>query len=125
MSTHIADFKNAVLLLASVYPSEVDDSGTGATVDMVEADGRCFAIQSIGAVGGTTPSLTGKIQESVDGTTWTDVSNANFTPVTAGNNQQILVFERTKRYLRHTRTVAGTGPTFVLTALLGEVKKWL
>lgn len=123
MSTHIDDFKNEVLLQASVYPSEVDDTAGGDGVDMISADGRCFAIQSIGTVGGTSPSLTGKIQESVDGSAWTDVANASFTAVTAANNQQVLIFERTKRYLRHARTVSGTSATFVLSALLGEVKK--
>jgi hypothetical protein len=123
MSTKIDDFKNAVLLQPSVYPGEVDDSDNGSTLDMITADGRCFAIQVIGAVGGTTPSLTGKIQESTDGTTWTDVTNATFTAVTTSNDSQVLVFERTKRYLRHARTVTGTTPTFILNALIGEVKK--
>jgi hypothetical protein len=123
MSTKIDDFKNAVLLQSSVYPGEVDDTNVGTSLDMINADGRCFAVQVIGAVSGTTPSLTGKIQESTDGTTWTDVTNATFTAVTAANNLQVLVFERTKRYLRHARTVSGTSPTFVLNALIGEVKK--
>ncbi len=82
MSTYRRDFANAVLLQASVYPGEVDDTDVESTLDMLVADGRCFALQVIGAVSSTNPSLAGKIQESVDGTTWTDVSGATFTAVT-------------------------------------------
>ena len=90
---------------------------------MQEADGRCFAVQVIGPVTGTGPSLAGKIQESSDNSTWTDVTGATFTTVTASNNIQTIVFDRTKRYLRHARTVAGTSPTFALSVLIGEQKK--
>ena len=123
MSTKLADVANEALLGASVYPASVNDTNTGTAIDMIDADGRCFAIQVIGAVGGTTPSLTGKIQESSDNSTWTDVSGATFTAVTASSNVQIIVFERTKRYLRHARTVSGTTPTFLLGALIGEQRK--
>ena len=64
---------------------------------MIDADGPCFAVQTVGTVGGTTPSITGKIQESADNSTWTDVANAAFTAVTASNNVQAITFERTKR----------------------------
>ena len=92
---------------------------------MIDADGRCFATQIIGTVGGTTPSLTCKIQESSDNSTWTDVTGAAYTAVTASNNLQTIVFERTKRYLRHSRTISGTSPTFALSVIIGEQKKTL
>ncbi len=123
MSTEISDFKNQAQLGASVYPVTINDTNFGSAVDMIDADGRCFAIQAIGAVAGTTPSLTCKIQESSDNSTWTDVTNAAFTVVTAANNLQTIVFDRTKRYLRHSRTIAGTSPTFALAVLIGEQKK--
>lgn len=123
MSTLLTDVKNAALLGVSNYPSTVNDTTGGTTIDAIDADGRCFAIQAIGTVGGTSPTLAGKIQESSDGTTWTDVPGTTFTTVTAGNSQQIVTFDRTKRYLRHHRTITGTSPTFVLYALIGEQKK--
>lgn len=123
MSTALNDVKNQALLGASVYPASVNDTTNGTAIDMIDADGRCFAIQVIGAVGGTTPSLTGKIQESSDNSTWTDVSGVMFTAVTASSNVQTIVFDRTKRYLRHHRTVSGTTPTFLLGVLIGEQKK--
>ena len=108
---------------ASVYPATVNDTNNGLAVDLIDADGSCVAVQTVGAVGGTTPSITGKIQESADNSTWTDVSGATFTAVTASSNVQTIVFERTKRYLRYFRTVAGSGPTFALSVLIGEQKK--
>ena len=123
MSTAINDLKNQALMGASVYPASVDDTTNGTAIDMLDADGRCFAIQVIGAVDGTTPSLTGKIQESSDNSTWTDVTNATFTAVTESSSLQTIVFDRTKRYLRHHRTVSGSTPTFLLGVLIGEQKK--
>jgi Flp pilus assembly protein TadG len=123
MSTKLADVQNEALVGVSVYPATVNDTNNGSAVDMIDADGSCFAIQFIGTVGGTSPSLTGKIQESADNVTWTDVPAAAFTAVTASNNVQTITFERTKRYLRHFRTVSGTSPTFPLGVLIGEQKK--
>ena len=123
MSTALNDVKNQAQLGASVYPSTVNDTNNGSAIDLIDGDGRCFAMQMIGSVAGTSPSLTGKIQESADNSTWTDVANATFTAVTAASNLQTIVFDRTKRYLRHARTVSGTGPTFALAVLIGEQKK--
>jgi hypothetical protein len=123
MSTKLADVQNNALLGVSVYPATVNDTNSGLAVDLIDADGSCVAIQTVGTVGGTTPSITGKIQESADNSTWTDVANATFAAVTTSNNVQAITFERTKRYLRYFRTVSGTGPTFALSVVIGEQKK--
>lgn len=123
MSTKIQDLKNQGQIGASPYPASVNDTNNGDSVDLSEADGRCFCIQMIGTVGGTSPSLTGKMQESSDNSSWSDISGATFTAVTASTSLQIITFERTKRYVRHFRTVSGTSPTFVLGVVIGEQKK--
>jgi hypothetical protein len=123
MSTKLHDFKNQAQLGASPYPVSVNDTNNADTVDLLDADHRCFCIQVIGAVGGTSPSLTGKIQESSDNSTWTDISGATFTAVTASSSLQVITFDRTKRYVRHHRTVSGTSPTFLLGVVIGEQKK--
>jgi hypothetical protein len=125
MSTKLADVQNEALAGVSVYPSTVNDTNNGLSIDMIDADGTCFAMQVIGTVGGTSPSLTGKIQESADNSTWTDVTGAAFAAVTTSNSLQTISFEWTKRYLRHFRTVGGTSPTFPLGVLIGEQKKSL
>jgi len=123
MSTYINDFKNAVGLFASLYPALVDDSANGETVDMIGSDSQCFAIQFVGTVNGTNPTLDGKIQESTDGSTWTDVTGATFVQVTAAEKIEVIVFQRTKQYLRHSRAIGGTSPEFTFGVLIGEVKK--
>ena len=123
MSTALNDVKNQALIGATVYPATVNDTSGGTGIDMQDADGRCFAVQVVGNVSGTGPSLAGKIQESSDNSAWTDVTGAAFTAVTASNNVQTIVFDRTKRYLRHHRTVAGTTPQFALSVLIGEQRK--
>jgi hypothetical protein len=110
-------------VLASVVPSTITATGNGSACDFLHDDGACFAIQSIGSASGTTPSLTGKIQESSDNSTWTDVTGATFTAVTAANNLQKITFLRTKRYLRHSYTVSGTSPVMITCVLLGQQKK--
>ena len=97
------------------YPAEIDATDDGASVDFDGYGSLVVAIQTIGGVGGTNPELDGKIQESPDGGSWFDVEGATFTRVVASNKSQAIVFNRTMRYLRHNRVVAGISPTFVLT----------
>ena len=123
MSTKLSDVANNAQVGVSVYPATVNDTNGGTAIDLLDADGPCFAVQVVGTVGGTSPSLTGKIQESSDNSTWTDVAGAAFTAVTASGNVQTITFERTRRYLRHHRTVSGTSPSFPLAVLIGEQKK--
>lgn len=123
MSTKLHDIQSQAQLGASVLPASVNDTVGGSAVDLIDADGRCFAIQLVGAVAGASPALAGKIQESDDSSIWTDVAGATFAAVTAANNVQVITFDRTKRYVRHHRTVSGTGPSFLLGVLIGEQKK--
>src|SRR5262249_58541002 len=95
----------------------------GSSVDSLSGAGRCYALQMVGAVSGTAPTLDGKIQESSDGTTWTDVPGATFTQVTASNSLQAINFDRTKRFVRYLGTIAGTTPSFTMAVFLGEQKK--
>jgi hypothetical protein len=123
MSTLLGDIRNQVLTAASLFPANINDNANGSGIDMIDADDRCFAIQIVGAAGGTSPTLAGRIQESADNTNWSDVPNATFATVTASNNVQVIVFDRTRRYLRYSRTLGGTSPTFFLSTLIGQQRK--
>jgi hypothetical protein len=123
MSTLLHDLPSQSVIGASSYPATVSTSDVGASVDLIEADGRCFAIQVIGAVSGTSPTLAGKIQESADNSTFTDIAGATFSTVSASSNLQVISFERTKRYVRYSRAVAGTSPSFAISVVIGEQKK--
>ncbi|MFO0808974.1 MAG: hypothetical protein U0746_10150 [Gemmataceae bacterium] len=123
MSTKLHDIPNNVTTLAGVTPRTATSTVTGSTIDLIHGDGRCFAIQQVGAVSGTSPSLAGKVQESADASTWADVSGAAFTAVGSADNVQAIAFDRTQRYVRYVGTVTGTSPSFIVAVVVGEQKK--
>lgn len=128
MSTKIQDFANNAVLKDAMAsgPAVVTSTITGATLDMLLGDNRCFAIQSVGAIVGATPTLAGKIQEGSksDASDMADISGATFTSVNAAQNLQSINFDRTKRYVRYIGTVALNGGTSIaVDALIGEQQK--
>lgn len=123
MSTTLRDVPNNTVLNFGLTTRTLTASASGSTQDFITGDGRCFAIQAVGTVGGTSPTLAGKIQESADGTAWSDISGASFTSVAASDSLQTISFDRTQRYLRYSGTVGGTNPTIPVAVLIGEQKK--
>jgi len=123
MSTKLHDIPNNAQISAAFTPRALTTTTNSNALDFAAGDHRCCAIQQIGAVSGTTPSLAGKIQESSDQSTWTDISGATFTAVTTTDNVQSISFDRTKRYLRFVATITGTTPSFQIAALIIEQKK--
>ena len=124
MSTKLQDLPHNAVLGQSLKPQTLSASANGAAIDLITGDGRCFAVQMVGAVTGTTPSLAGKIQESADGSpNWSDISGATFTAVTGSDNLQSISFDRTQRYVRYVGTISGTSPSFLTAALIGEQRK--
>src|SRR5437899_6077210 len=123
MSTKLQDVANQAILGVGLTPRTLTGSVNGTGGDLLAGDGRCFAIQQVGAVSGTSPTLDGKIQESSDNAAWTDIAGATFTTVTAANNYQAITFDRTKRYVRYVGTIGGTSPSFALAVVISEQKK--
>jgi len=123
MSTKLHDIPNNAVLAVGCSPRVATATVTGGTLDFITGDGRCTAVQLVGTVGGTAPTLAGKIQESSDQSTWTDVSGATFTTVSASDNSQVISFDRTKRYLRYIGTIGGTSPTVPMSAAIMQQKK--
>jgi hypothetical protein len=123
MSTKLHDVANQAILGVGLAPQALTASANGSSGDMINGDGQCFAIQQVGAVSGTSPTLAGKIQESSDGSTWSDISGATFITVTASTSNQAITFERTKRYLRYVATIGGTTPSFNVAVIVSQQKK--
>jgi hypothetical protein len=123
MSTKIHDLANQAILGVGAPPQTATSTVNASGGDMQAGDGRCFALQLVGTVSGTSPTLDGKIQESSDNSTWTDITGATFTQVTASTNNQAITFDRTKRYLRYVGTIGGTSPSFALAVVISEQKK--
>lgn len=97
---------------------------TGTGVDIKGAEGDILINQSVGTVTGTSPTLDTKIQDSADNSSWSDVSGATFTQVTAtpstANAVTSLVLQsRTlRRYVRAVGTITGTSPSFPLSVTM-------
>jgi hypothetical protein len=123
MSTQLHDLARHAILNVGLTPRTATTTVTGSAGDLLAGDGRCFAIQQIGAVSGTSPTLAGKIQESADGTTWSDIAGATFTTVSTADNVQAITFDRTLRYVRYVGTVGGTSPSFIVAVVISEQKK--
>jgi hypothetical protein len=115
---------DAIKALVSIRPQAVTSTTNGIAVD-TQGYNSAAVVLEVGAVSGTSPTLDVKIQESDDGSAWSDVSGAVFTQVTAANNSQVLRLEgltSRKKYLRAVATPGGTSPNFQTTVvfLLGR-----
>jgi hypothetical protein len=124
MSTALHDVPSAAFIAAGLYPDTKTSSPTGPTIDMISADGPCFAIQQVGDVVADT-MLAGRIEESPDGITWTAISGAAFTVVDADNDLQVIRFTRTERYVRYAADLTGATPSAVIAVVIGEQQKTL
>lgn len=119
----LRDLPNSAILGQSAGPQLISTTGGGSTVDFLQGDGQVSAIQSTGARSSETTVIAGKLQESVDGNTWTDIAGATFANVTADNITQAISCTRTKRYVRWYRTLSGTSPGAICSVVLIELKK--
>ena len=120
MATHISDLAAAVAVVPALVPQSPGGPVTGGAIDMVAADGECFAVQTVGAFE-PGPTWTGRVEQSADGTAWGTV--ATFAGVTAPNDTQVLRFARTGRYLRFVGTASGGTPDMLVAVLLGQTRK--
>ena len=115
MANFVGDISQQIVsgsLFATSTGVSTDANAQGVSVDLASNVANvCTAVQVVGGLAGTgTPTLTSKIQESTDGTTWTDVTGGGFTAVSTTSAVEAIPFKPTKRYVRTTGTVAGTSP---------------
>ena len=122
MSTCLNDLATAVRVASGLAPSQQTADVNGSTVDMIAADGPCFAVQHVGAVSGDAV-VEGRIEESANGSSWSAISGATFTDVTTANDLQTITFTRTARYVRWAADIDGDTPTAQIAVLIGEQKK--
>jgi hypothetical protein len=125
MSTQLHDFARQAVLGVGLTPRTATATVTGPIGDLIAGDGRCFAVQQVGALTGSGASIAGKIQESADASTWSDVADAAFTTVTTADNVQAVTFSRTQRYVRYVGTVAGSSPSIPVAVIISEQRKQL
>lgn len=108
---------NRGLLTSKVLVPDVAEGASNpgtASLDNAAAstNGGSAALQ-VSAVSGTgSPTLTVKLQHSVDDAVWADVTGGAFTAVTAVGGQFIEFSGTVNRYLRVVSTISGTTPSF-------------
>lgn len=96
-------------------------TGNGTAIDNTasSAYGGAAALHVTDVSGTATPTLTVKIQHSVDNSVWVDL--ITFTNVTAANQaERIAVTGTVNRYTRETRTISGTNPSFTYHVAFGR-----
>src|SRR5262249_44468899 len=123
MSTKLHDVANQMILGVGAAPQTATSTVTAPGGDLLAGDNRCFAIQQVGAVSGTSPTLDGKIQESSDNTTWSDIAGTTFTQASPATNSQPIALDRTRRHARYIGTTAGPSPSFARAVGISEQKK--
>lgn len=95
-------------------------AATGVGVDLLDYEGPIVIVQNHGVSTGT---LDGKIQDSADNSSFSDVVGATFTQSTTTADVKSLVLQskQVRRYIKYVGTV-GTGPQVVGVTMTG-VKK--
>jgi len=114
----------AVLELFPALARTATANGTGVDLqDYVNVGGRQMkAYLNVGAKSGTSPTLTVKMQDSTDNSTFTDISGATFTQATTTTTEEIH-FQTTNRYVRAVATIGGSSPSFTFSTILLAEKR--
>lgn len=99
-------------------------TANGTAMNCNDLEGLGLAVLMCGVVSGTSPTLDVKIQDSPDGTTWTDVTGATFTQLTAAGMQKLnLDFNSLQKNVRGVATIGGTSPSFTFGLTFFGIKK--
>lgn len=121
MSNYPSASVSTVASLSNAASQAATVTGAALNITALDWDGQIEVTQNVGAVTG---SITGKLQESADGSTgWADITGATFTAVSAANNTQriTLVAGSTLGYIRYVGTIV-TGPAVVAVTAGGVPK---
>ena len=105
-------------------PAALTSTSQGTAVDRLNYQ-SVLAVLDVGAVTGTSPTMDCKLQSSAtSGGTYTDISGATFTQVTASNARQdkSVDLSPVNRFIRGLCAIGGTTPSFTasLIFILGE-----
>ena len=107
----------------------VTATGNGTGVDVQQFVGEISVLLASKATAGTTPTLTVKLQDSADNSTFADIAGAVFTQVTDAGSSAAVLHKITlnvgtvARYIRAVKTAGGTSPAFMTTCIGEGVKQ--
>lgn len=121
-----ADINTPLTLTNHVAIAAKTSTVTATGIDISGYEGGLLLIQNVGVVSGTSPTLDGKWQSSTDDSTYTDISGATYTQVTATTSSQKVGFDvkNAAKYIRYVGTIAGTSPSFTMgVQILGQKQR--
>lgn len=138
---NMGDFaSNVSVAIGNNTAAATTGSTAGSSMDALKCENQMLAIRQVNSgLSGNTPLITTKMQESTDGTTWTDIQKYSIGGTSTGQNVTFATsiattasadtpinFDRTLRYIRPFHTITGTGTlTIPLTLLIVGWKKVL
>lgn len=96
------------------HTAETTTGNSTSIDDTASTSNGGVATLHVTAASGTTPSLTAKVQHSVDDSVWVDL--ITFTAATATTSQRKTVTGTVNRYVREQHTISGTTPNFTYAA---------
>ena len=105
--------------------ASITATGNGTGVDVSQFVGSIAVSLAAKNTAGTSPTLDVKLQESDDDSTYTDITGATFTQVTATDSFQKIGVDvrQTRGYLRYVGTIGGTTPSFTMGVSLLGIKE--
>lgn len=105
----LKDLANTHVVGQSIKPDSRSADNNGVGVDFRSCGPQVTAILSVGDLAGTSPTIDVTLEESDDNVTFTAISGAAMTQVTAGDQiEAITFFNRSKRYVRAVADHGGT-----------------
>jgi hypothetical protein len=110
---------NAVVQPGNTFTTAVT-GGALTTVDLVDCVANMYTVVISCTTVTSSGNVTFKVQQSIDGTTWTDVSGAVTTAFSATNTTQILSFQNVGRYTRLFSTLNSGTSINVVSLFLGQ-----
>lgn len=126
MPAHHAKDSNSVPFAEDNLVNAVTVTATGAVGNPSSGWGNVDTIRLqavLSSVTGTTPSYTLKLQESQDGTNWSDVPSGAFSAITAAGNAELSLAGPFDDIIRVFATVSGTTPSAVVTVNVASTVK--
>lgn len=110
----IGAVQSTATTITDIASAAITSTATSSAISTTNSQGMSFQV-TVTAASGTNPALDVVVQESLDGTNWTDIYH--FVRLTGTGFEVSPVIPVMGQYIRYVRTVAGTTPSFTMSVL--------
>lgn len=125
MASRALDLLNTSVRAPSHFTAGATTNNTaGSSADMINADNPVTVQVNLLASTNVNISNQIKVQESTDGTTWSDITGASFAAITAGTSTiTAMTCNRSLQYMRTYNTQASSVAPTLLTQFIAPLKQ--